>query len=238
MQRRFNSDPAFRATELLLHERVPKTPAVAVRIRRRCRAARSAGVRRSCSRASGCSARRTRRRRKCICCPTGGITWRCRRRAGGIAGGGSLALTRWHEDAVRDAWGAFCYVRDVETGEFWSATYQPTLKRPAKYEALFLQGRAEFRRRDGDIETHMDIAVSPEDDIELRRLTLINHGQTRRTIELTSYAEVVLAARVRTRRIRRSVIYSCRRDCCGSGRRFCARGGRGRRGSGRRGWCT
>ena len=65
------------------------------------------------------------------------------------------------------------------SGEFWSAAHQPTLKPAASYEAIFSQGRAEFRRRDGDIETHVEISVSPEDDIELRRVSLTNRGRSR-----------------------------------------------------------
>src|SRR5205085_4720586 len=53
--------------------------------------------------------------------------------------------------------------------------------------------RAEFRRRDHGIETHTEISVSPEDDIELRRTTIINRSDSPRTIEITSFAEVVLA---------------------------------------------
>jgi cellobiose phosphorylase len=114
------------------------------------------------------------------------------------AGGGysrwrDLAVTRWQEDPTRDGWGTFCYLRDVESGEFWSTAHHPTLKRAAKYEAIYSQGRAEFRRRDGDIETHVEISVSPEDDIELRRISVTNRGRTQRTIEFTSFAEVVLA---------------------------------------------
>src|SRR5439155_2202470 len=99
---------------------------------------------------------------------------------------------RWQEDPTRDGWGAFCYLRDVASGEFWSTAHQPTLKRAAKYEAIYSQGRAEFRRRDGDLETHTEISVSPEDDIELRRISVTNRGDKPRTIEFTSYAEVVL----------------------------------------------
>ena len=47
------------------------------------------------------------------------------------------------------------------------------------YEAIYSQGRAEFRRRDGDIETHVEISVSPEDDIELRRVSITNRGRER-----------------------------------------------------------
>ncbi|MCM2329603.1 MAG: cyclic beta 1-2 glucan synthetase, partial [Lysobacter sp.] len=71
--------------------------------------------------------------------------------------------------------------------------HQPTLKRADRYEAIFTESRAEFRRRDGDLESHTEIVVSPEDDIELRRLRITNRSRTRRTIDVTSYAEVVLA---------------------------------------------
>ncbi len=114
------------------------------------------------------------------------------------AGGGysrwhDLALTRWREDATRDCWGTFVYLRDAETGEFWSAAHQPARRATKNYEAIFAQGRAEFRQRHAGLETHTEIAVSPEDDVELRRITLVNRSAVTRMIELTSYAEVVLA---------------------------------------------
>ena len=113
------------------------------------------------------------------------------------AGGGysrykDLAVTRWREDSTRDHWGTFCYIRDVASGEFWSTAHQPTLAPADHYEAIFSEGRAEFRRRDHDFDTHIDIVVSPEDDIGLRRVRITNDSPLRRTIEVTSYAEVVL----------------------------------------------
>ena len=114
------------------------------------------------------------------------------------AGGGyshwkDFAVTRWREDSTLDNWGTFCYIRDAENGNYWSAAFQPTLQQPEKYEAIFSKGRAEFRRRDFDIDTHMEIVVSPEDDIELRRVQLTNRSRTNRIIDITSYAEIVLA---------------------------------------------
>ena len=100
------------------------------------------------------------------------------------AGGGysrwkDLAVTRWHEDSTRDDWGTFCYVRDVASGEFWSTAHQPTLTQPESYEVIFSEGRAEFRRRDHDFDTHTEIVVSPEDDIELRRSHITNRARAR-----------------------------------------------------------
>jgi cyclic beta-1,2-glucan synthetase len=112
---------------------------------------------------------------------------------GGYSRWKDLAVTRWREDTTQDNWGAFCYLRDADNGNFWSATYQPTLKRADKYEAIFSKGRAEFRRRDFDIDTYTIIVVSPEDDIELRRVQLTNRTRSKRIIDITSYSEVVLA---------------------------------------------
>lgn len=114
------------------------------------------------------------------------------------AGGGysrwrDLAVTRWREDATCDNWGMFCYIRDLDNDVVWSTAYQPTLKTADQYEAIFSQGRAEFRRRDDGIETYTIIIVSPEDDVEVRRTHLINHTRSKRNIDVTSYSEVVLA---------------------------------------------
>jgi cyclic beta-1,2-glucan synthetase len=114
------------------------------------------------------------------------------------AGGGysrwrNLAVTRWREDATRDCWGTFIYLREPGTGEFWSTSYQPTLRPTESYEVIFSYAGAEFRLQKGDLAIRTQICVSPEDDVELRRVTLTNHSRVRRSVELTSYAEVVLA---------------------------------------------
>ncbi|EJN01743.1 glucoamylase family protein [Herbaspirillum sp. YR522] len=106
---------------------------------------------------------------------------------------GELALTRWREDGTRDHWGTFCYVRQVGEASFWSTTSQPAPPTQTHYEVVFSEGRAEFDRNDHDIETHTEIMVSPEDDIELRRTRFSNRSNLARTLELTSYTEVVLA---------------------------------------------
>lgn len=104
-----------------------------------------------------------------------------------------LAVTRWREDPTADGAGTFCYIRDVESGLFWSTAFQPACRPSPSYQAIFQQARAEFRRRDPDIDTHVEVIVSPEDDVEMRRIRITNRSWRRRTIELTSYAEVVLA---------------------------------------------
>lgn len=115
------------------------------------------------------------------------------------AGGGSsrstnLAVTRWREDPTCDSWGSFCYLRDVVHGDVWSTTHQPTLQRAEVYEAVFTTGRAVFNRSDHGIVVRTEVAVSHEDDVELRRVSASNVSPTARVIEMTSYAEIVLAS--------------------------------------------
>jgi hypothetical protein len=103
------------------------------------------------------------------------------------AGGGysrwrDLAVTRWREDGTRDCWGTFVYLRDVGTGEFWSAAFQPTLRATQPYEAIFTQARAEFRQQHAGLDIHTEISVSPEDDVELRRISITNRSSGVRII--------------------------------------------------------
>jgi len=113
------------------------------------------------------------------------------------AGGGysrcrNLAVSRWREDPTRDHWGQFYYLRDVRSGRVWSAAHQPTLVEADSYDLSFSGAKAEIRRLDDDIETQMVVSVSTEDNAEIRALTLTNHATTAHTIDVTSYAEVVL----------------------------------------------
>jgi cyclic beta-1,2-glucan synthetase len=192
MQRRFMSAPQVRAAELLLQERVPKTGATL-----HPHAAEVSAAARPPVAEEGAIMRvftnpgiqipeihllSNGKSHVMVTHAGGGYTrWR------------ELAVTRWREDATSDCWGTFIYLRDRDTGRYWSTTYQPTLRRTDHYEAIFVQGRAEYRLRDQAIEAHSEISVSPEDDVVVRRVTLTNLSPRHRHIEVTSYAEVVLA---------------------------------------------
>ncbi len=106
---------------------------------------------------------------------------------------GEIALTRWREDPTCDAWGSWVYVRDVGSGQVWSAGYQPIGAEPEHYAAAFFEDHVEITRQDGQIVTTTEILVSPEDNVEVRRISISNLGNHVREIELTTYAEIVLA---------------------------------------------
>jgi cellobiose phosphorylase len=190
LQRRFESHAPFHATLLLLQERVPRSSGTwasdpeIVDVRSTgeqpqipLRAFRKADTRRPAMQLLS-----NGRYHVMVTAAGGGYTrWR------------DLALTRWREDVTRDPWGTFAYLRDCESGRVWSTTAQPTLAPYDSYEAVFTESRVEFRCRANEIDAHTEIVVSPEDDIELRRTRITNRSRQERVIEVTSYAEIVLA---------------------------------------------
>jgi len=104
-----------------------------------------------------------------------------------------LAVTRWREDVTCDPWGSYIFLRDTRSGDVWSAGYQPSAVEPDSYDVTFSEDRAEIVRHDGTIVTTLSVAVSPEVDAEVRRVSISNLGSQPREIDVTSYAELVLA---------------------------------------------
>ncbi len=191
MPRRLHRDPRIKAIELLLHERVPAMvplvapPAEQVSdIRTPRTSAVPVGRRYTTPHTAGPRAHLLSNGAYAVMVTNGG---------GGYSACRGLALTRWREDRTSDGWGQFCYLRDLRTGAVWSSSFQPTMVEPDEYEVVFGPDRAIIRRRDGTLDVHTEIAVSPEDDVELRRVSITNRGTAVREIELTSFAEVVLA---------------------------------------------
>ncbi len=105
----------------------------------------------------------------------------------------NMAVTRWREDATCDDWGSYVFLRDVRSGDVWSAGYQPCGVEPDAYDVVFNEDRAELTRRDGALTTSLEVLVSAEDDAEVRRVSIANSSSRAREIDVTSYAELVLA---------------------------------------------
>ncbi len=191
MQRRFESDPECQAATLLLQERVPKAAATYWHAVELSDLRAESGEPETALRAFSNPGTPIP---EVQLLSNGRYHVMITNAGGGYSRWKDIAVTRWREDCTCDNWGTFCYIRDVTSGEFWSTAHQPTLKRPETEETILSEARAEFRRRDHDMDTHTEIAVSPEDDIELRRTLITNRSRTRRAIDVTSYAEVVLAS--------------------------------------------
>lgn len=192
MQRRFLSNPSFRATELLLQEKItraapfyPHAAEVSAPLWRVGMWEERAAVRAFDTPDTPMP--------EVHLLSNGKYSVMVTNAGAGYSRWKDIAITRWHSDPTCDFHGTYIYIRDLESGEFWSAGYQPTLKVPDVYTASFQESLARFWRQDNNIDSQMEIVVSPEDDIELRSLKITNRSWDRREIELTSYAEVALA---------------------------------------------
>ncbi|HVF33833.1 MAG TPA: glucoamylase family protein, partial [Candidatus Saccharimonadia bacterium] len=190
MQKRFVADPGFQATLLLLQERIPRTGAFhphSSEVETTAAAPEAVEMRLRVFHTPDAA------RPALQMLSNGRYHVMLTSAGGGYSRLREMAVTRWREDGTRDHWGSFCYLREVGSGEFWSAAHQPSRAPVENYEAIFSDAKAEFRGRKRGFDTHIEIAVSPEDDIELRRLRVTNRARSSRTIEITTYAEVVLA---------------------------------------------
>jgi cyclic beta-1,2-glucan synthetase len=191
MRERFHREPIIQACELLLQERMPRDVAVAhpraeeVKASPAQPAATATAVRRLRGPGGGPAITHLLSNGRYAVMLTasgaGYSRWR------------DIAVTRWREDATRDDCGSFVFLRDVENGARWSASAQPCGSGSEQGDVTFGEDHAEFIRHDGTLATSMDVLVSGEDDGEVRRLSLVNSGRRSREIELTSYAEIVLA---------------------------------------------
>jgi cyclic beta-1,2-glucan synthetase len=191
MRRRFHAEPAIQASELLLQERTPRTVAVA-----RPRAEEGQALLHVREEVPPV----LRRFRSPHDSPPRTHLLSNGRYAVMVTAAGSgysrwkgLDITRWREDTTRDPWGTYVFLRDGQTGKLWSAGYQPAGVEPDAYEAVFSEDRVEILRRDGPIATSLHVVVSAEDDAEMREISVTNLGTRLRDIEITSYAELVLA---------------------------------------------
>ena len=191
MRARFHDEPRMQATELLLQERTPRDVLVTrprveeVRAVANVRELVPTVLRRFSSAHDATPAiHLLSNGRYSVMVTTAGS---------GYSHWRDLAVTRWREDRTRDAWGMYFFLRDRSSSQVWSAAYQPSGVDADTYEVAFSEDRVEIRRRDGAIGTTLEIVVSPEHDAEVRRVLITNLGARIREIELTSYAEIVLA---------------------------------------------
>ncbi len=188
---RFHSEPIIKATELLLQERMPRDVAATrlwaaeVKSAAGARDVEPSGGRRFASAQQATPATHL--------LSNGRYSTMLTAAGSGYSRWGDLALTRWREDATCDDSGFYFFVKDLRTGVAWSAGFQPSGVEPDDYAVIFDEDRAEITRRDGSLTTTLEVIVSAEDDAEVRRISITNSGSRARDIEITSYAELVLA---------------------------------------------
>ncbi|HSZ11569.1 MAG TPA: protein ndvB, partial [Rhizomicrobium sp.] len=191
MRARFHAEPIVQAAELLLQERMPRDVAIA-----RPPPAHTTEAAEIATLVPEVERRYTEahsRVPRTHLLSNGKYSTMVTAAGSGYSRWRDIAVTRWREDVTCDNWGSYIFLRDVRGGDVWSSGYQPSAVEPDEYEVKFAEDRAEIMRGDGSLVTMTEIAVSPEDDAEVRRISITNHGSRTREIELTSYSELALA---------------------------------------------
>lgn len=106
---------------------------------------------------------------------------------------GSVGVTNWIEGYDQDPCGMILYINHVDTGELWAAGRYPVEKKPDQYRVVFYPDKAVFNRWDGMLETELEVCVSSEENAEIRRVSLTNHGDQEISAEITGFVELSLA---------------------------------------------
>jgi cyclic beta-1,2-glucan synthetase len=191
IQRRFHADARVRAVEPLLHERIPVlSPLHHISTRERVPSVMDVGEVAPAESKVDTPHTATP---KTQLLSNGRYRLMLTNAGGGYSRWGDHEITRWRSDRTRDSWGTFCYIHDVDSNEVWSNTFHPTGGKVEGYTANFALDRAVFRRAYSGIQTETEVIVSPEDDVEIRRIALFNRSIRTRHLELTSYVELAMA---------------------------------------------
>ena len=189
LQQRFHSNPRVKATELLLQERIPRR--IVYDREQVFDVPEFKGLKQNIT-------VRTYRTPKT---PTpevqllsnGRYSLMISNSGSGYSRRDNIEVYRWRHDATKDDTGMFFYIKDVSTGKWWSPTYEPCESEGDFYEAVFALDMAEFKRKDGNIITNTAVAVSNEEDAEVRKISITNKTASSKIFEITSYSEITIA---------------------------------------------
>ena len=191
MRTHFHAEPIMRAAELLLQERMPRDVAEAKAPPEETRTATQKVSLTPAVQRHYTSAHSRIPRTHLL--SNGSYSVMLTAAGSGYSRWHDIAITRWREDVTSDGAGAYVFLRDTQNGEIWSASYQPSAVEPDSYDVTFSEESGSIVRNDGALTTTFEIIVSPEDDAEVRRVSITNNGTRTRDIEVTSYFELALA---------------------------------------------
>lgn len=105
---------------------------------------------------------------------------------------GQNRITRAFQDLIKDNWGKYIYLRDLETNEYWSVTYKPTLRVGSDYQVTHGLGYSRFRHTLQGIRSELTILVAAQAPLEIMSLTLTNTSDRPRLLDVTAFAEWLL----------------------------------------------
>ncbi|AKL94015.1 glycosyltransferase [Clostridium aceticum] len=190
MQERFHRDPVVRAGEILLQERIPLRMIITKQYKESVEPLKK--EERSYERMVATYSMPENTLPKCHLLSNGRYSVMLTNIGTGYSKMEKLQVTRWREDAIHGKDGTHIFIHNLNSNKLWTTSKEPIVSEPDEYKVKFLQDKVSFLRTDEGIDTHTEVVVSPEDDVEIRKVTLTNHGNETTNIEVTSYFETVL----------------------------------------------
>ena len=99
-------------------------------------------------------------------------------------------ITRFRPNGVpMDGPGHYIYIRDDETGDYWSVSWQPVGRDMAKYSCRHGLSYVKYLCDYSDIHAEQTLFVAMDDPVELWNLTLCNDSGRPRRLSVYSYCE-------------------------------------------------
>ncbi|MGI5836328.1 MAG: GH36-type glycosyl hydrolase domain-containing protein [Chloroflexota bacterium] len=113
-----------------------------------------------------------------------------------IHGSGYDRIHRWFpgEAIQQDRPGRYVYVRDDESGDYWSINWQPCMKPFQHFEARHGLGYTKIKSQTQDIEGEILYFVPQDENVEFWVVTVRNRDNRRRRLSLFPYAEWTLSS--------------------------------------------
>lgn len=190
MQERFHRDPYIRAAEIMLHEKIPSRVIFAKDYKEKLEPVKE--DEKKSVQYSKLLKYTDRIIPEVHLISNGSYSVMLTDDGSGYSKYNDIAVTRWREDSVQNKYGVYFYMRDIDSNEVWNAALAPSRNSTGKYTVTYSQDKAVYNKSHGNLDCQTEIIVSPEDDVEIRRISITNHSDSAKTIETTSYYEVVL----------------------------------------------
>ena len=109
-------------------------------------------------------------------------------------------ITRWEQDLIKDEWGKYIYVRDNQSGEYWSLTWKPLRTNFDSFEVRYGQGYVIYKSSYSGIDMEKTIFVDRDEPVEVWKVKLVNNSSQKRKLSLFTYFEWCLGNNADTHR--------------------------------------
>jgi len=93
------------------------------------------------------------------------------------------------DNTIEDRPGRYLYIRDNDTGEYWSATWQPIKKTPTYYQARHGIGYTSIASSYKEIDSSVTYFVPMDDPCEIWQAKLVNFGDKKRNLSVFAFVE-------------------------------------------------